>query len=597
MVLKQVLRDIQKEWTWAIFYIIVATMTAMAILYLSVSFSSVRKQYSSIRSYIDKEVVMFQFMPTQMEPASSNRQISNSPDVISYLQHNLSADGNAGSYVFIGNDGFVDAKYGSILILFGQYGNLAGLDYESSMAFFTPESHKEDVGKSFTIAGQKIDVIGTVGSDFDLFNPIYYIEAENPMLSNALILCTRDFQTIDAMFPWWRLSSEVFGRMVLLNPSDAEINQLQSMFYNEYGALYRGISTEEFTKTTTVASIRAHRLYIWFYILSGVLLLLLLLCNIIRLHRTPPIRCAHRHDSTTCGRLCPRFACPSHCRHRVCSGCQSDGVMVSPAVTRFSNFHSVYFFGQLCREKNRYIKRLGEFEEGLLMDILSIRQVSKSFLDHDTTVQAVSNVSLTVSLGKMVAIMGPSGSGKTTLLNLMGIVLAPDSGEIFVDGQNTSRLNDRQRCQLRNRYFGYIVQDFALIEEDSAWQNILVPTLYSKRKKSVAEYRRITQKLADKLHVTDKLNTTVRNLSGGERQRVAIIRSMICDQQIILADEPTGALDQENSLIVMMYLRETVNYKNKAVVIVTHDLDIARQCDQVYRLTRGSLSMCLPSDL
>ena len=231
------------------------------------------------------------------------------------------------------------------------------------------------------------------------------------------------------------------------------------------------------------------------------------------------------------------------------------------------------------------------------MDILSIRQVSKSFLDHDTTVQAVSNVSLTVSLGKMVAIMGPSGSGKTTLLNLMGIVLAPDSGEIFVDGQNTSRLNDRQRCQLRNRYFGYIVQDFALIEEDSAWQNILVPTLYSKRKKSVAEYRRITQKLADKLHVTDKLNTTVRNLSGGERQRVAIIRSMICDQQIILADEPTGALDQENSLIVMMYLRETVNYKNKAVVIVTHDLDIARHCDQVYRLTRGSLSMCLPSDL
>lgn len=231
------------------------------------------------------------------------------------------------------------------------------------------------------------------------------------------------------------------------------------------------------------------------------------------------------------------------------------------------------------------------------MELLSIRHVSKSFLDYKSTVQAVTDVSLDIYLGKMVAIIGPSGSGKTTLLNLMGIVLAPDRGEIFVDGQNTSGLNDLQRCKMRNQYFGYIVQDFALIEDESAEQNILVPTLYSKQKKTGIDYKKKIQNLSERLHVTDKLKTTVKNLSGGERQRIAIIRSLICNQQIILADEPTGALDQENSTIVMEYLRDVVKNEHKAVVIVTHDLNIARQCDSVYRLTRGTLSICPSSEL
>lgn len=286
MVLKQILRDVRKEWTWALFYTIVATMTVMAILFLSISFSSVRKQSSSIQSFIDKEVVMFQLMPVQMEPATGNRQTSISSGLMEYLQYNFSEEGNAGSYVFVGNDGYVDDKYESILILFGQYSGLAGLDYESPIALFVPEAHKEDIGKQFTIAEQKIDVIGAVGEDFDLFHPLYYIDSENPILSNALVLCTRDFQAVNKMFPWWDLSSAVFSRMVLLNPSDAEINQLQMMFYNQGGTIYKGISTEEFTKTTTIASIRAHRLYVWFYILSGVLLLLLLICNIIRMIET-----------------------------------------------------------------------------------------------------------------------------------------------------------------------------------------------------------------------------------------------------------------------------------------------------------------------
>lgn len=231
------------------------------------------------------------------------------------------------------------------------------------------------------------------------------------------------------------------------------------------------------------------------------------------------------------------------------------------------------------------------------MELLSLRHVSKSFQDHGIKVQAVVDNSLAIHSGEMVAIIGPSGSGKTTLLNLMGIVVAPDEGEIYVDGQKVSDLHDAQRCQIRNRYFGYIVQDFALIEGDTAMQNILVPTLYSKKRKSAAEYRRIIMGLSDKLQVTDKLKTKVKNLSGGERQRIAIIRSVICDQQIILADEPTGSLDLENSRIVIEYLRELVDEINKTVVIVTHDLNIARQCDRVFKLTRGVLSSCQPSEL
>ncbi len=224
------------------------------------------------------------------------------------------------------------------------------------------------------------------------------------------------------------------------------------------------------------------------------------------------------------------------------------------------------------------------------MELLSVRNVSKSFKDHNYKVHAVRDVSFDVHQGEMVAIIGPSGSGKTTLLNLIGIVISPDSGEIYVDGQKASDMNDAMRCRIRNQYFGYIVQDFALIEEDTAMQNILVPTLYSKHKKSAREYREIINNMAEKMQISEKLKSTVKNLSGGERQRVAIIRSIVNDQKIILADEPTGSLDKDNSKIVINYLRELADDFKKTVVIVTHDLSVARQCDRIFNLDDGILT-------
>lgn len=226
------------------------------------------------------------------------------------------------------------------------------------------------------------------------------------------------------------------------------------------------------------------------------------------------------------------------------------------------------------------------------MELLSVQNISKSFKDHNYKVHAVRNVSLDVHEGEMIAIVGPSGSGKTTLLNLMGIVVSPDSGEIYVDGQKASEMNDARRCRIRNQYFGYIVQDFALIEEDTSMQNILVPTLYCKHKKNSKEYRKIINNMAEKMQISDKLRSTVKNLSGGERQRIAIIRSMINNQKIILADEPTGSLDKNNSVIVMNCLRELVDNYKKAVVIVTHDMIVARQCDRTYNLANGILTPC-----
>lgn len=288
MILKQILKDLRNEWTWAFFYTVVVTMTAMAIVYLSISFSSVSKQFSFIESFIENNVVMFNLMVTEMERApnesdSTEKPIASFSGKMNYLQESLSSEGKAGSFVFVGNDGYVDDKYKQILVLFGQYKKLAGLDSSESMALFVPEISSEDVGSTVELAGKEIKVVNTIPSDFSLFHPLHYIEAGSSLLSNTLVLTTKDFKAVDNMFPWWGLDNEAFQRMVLVNPSNIEVEELQGLFYNQFGTLYKGTSTDDFTQITTNPSLRAHRLLMTFYILAGILLIFLLLINTIRM--------------------------------------------------------------------------------------------------------------------------------------------------------------------------------------------------------------------------------------------------------------------------------------------------------------------------
>lgn len=291
MVIRQIIKDLRKEWSWAFFYTVVATMIAMAVFYISISFPMAQRESASIQSFIEQNVIMFRFQNAQMEPNKENSDSVNdgdqySEDIMDYLQSSLSKVGKAGSFVFVMNDGYTDAKYEQILILFGQYGKLAELSYEEEMAVFVPKTCSDDVGKKLLISGQEIEVVDCIDAKFKLYHPLFYIDVGDSLLENTLILCTNDFKKAHQMFLGWGLSSEVFERMVLVDPSAEEMNQLQAQLYEKKGMLYTGISTEDFTKTTTTADIRTHRLLLWFYILAGILLIIMLVCNMIRLIET-----------------------------------------------------------------------------------------------------------------------------------------------------------------------------------------------------------------------------------------------------------------------------------------------------------------------
>lgn len=222
------------------------------------------------------------------------------------------------------------------------------------------------------------------------------------------------------------------------------------------------------------------------------------------------------------------------------------------------------------------------------MPTLYVEDACKSYTSDHYTVKAADHVSFSAAENESVAIVGPSGSGKSTLLNMMGLILKPDSGKICVDGKDVTGMGDTEKSSLRNQTFGYIVQDFALLDDETVYQNIRIPLLYNKRIKR-SEHRRRIREAADSLGIADKLNRKAAKLSGGERQRVAIARAIVCDQPVILADEPTGSLDAANKDRVMEILLQLCKEQNKTLIIVTHDPSVASQCDRVVEMRNGRI--------
>lgn len=221
------------------------------------------------------------------------------------------------------------------------------------------------------------------------------------------------------------------------------------------------------------------------------------------------------------------------------------------------------------------------------MNDIDLIRVSKSFSGAGGKVVALDNVDLSVKPHESVAIVGPSGSGKTTLLKIMGLLYSPDEGRVIIDGTDSSKLTGKEKNSFRVMHFGYIHQDLAIIDEDTVYDNIVLPLRYTGIRRK--EWRKRVGDASELLGIGELLKKKAGKLSGGEKQRAAIARAIVCEQRIILADEPTGALDRENKEKVADALLSLNKDLGKTLVIVTHDELLASKCSRVVRIAGGRI--------
>ncbi len=198
----------------------------------------------------------------------------------------------------------------------------------------------------------------------------------------------------------------------------------------------------------------------------------------------------------------------------------------------------------------------------------------------------LNNVNIEVNDGEMVAIIGKSGAGKSTLLHILGCLDEMTTGKYLLDNEEINKMSKSKKAELRNKTFGYVMQDFGLINEDTVFENIALPLYLSSEKK-----KNINSKVMEQIKDMDIENIkdiTVEKISGGEKQRVAIARALVNNPKYILADEPTGALDRKNANNVMDILQK-LKRDGKTVIVITHDIDIANKCDRQIEISDGEI--------
>ena len=227
--------------------------------------------------------------------------------------------------------------------------------------------------------------------------------------------------------------------------------------------------------------------------------------------------------------------------------------------------------------------------------ILETRQVYKQYQSGTTTLEVLRGVDFLLEQGGFLAVVGQSGSGKSTLLHVMGLLDAPDRGEVWLDGQRIDNLSVWEKDRLRNNSIGMVFQAYHLLPELTALENVLAPLLirhgifdwFSHKQEAQKE----AEELLDRFGLSDRLHHRPRQLSGGEMQRVAIARALITKPRVLLADEPTGNLDEESGAGIIEALAELNRDNGLSIVLVTHDADIASQARGIVRLAAGTVDM------
>ena len=220
------------------------------------------------------------------------------------------------------------------------------------------------------------------------------------------------------------------------------------------------------------------------------------------------------------------------------------------------------------------------------MSILKLTDICKDYQQGKEPVRVLKNINMTVEKGEYLAIMGPSGSGKTTLMNLIGCLDVPTSGEYELDGKNLKNLSDDEMAEIRNKHIGFVFQHFHLMPKLDAVENVALPLLYAgvplKERRERAEEALKAVGLGDRLHFLPN------QLSGGQCQRIAIARAMVGKPDLLLADEPTGALDTKSGNQIMEIFRQ-LSQEGMTIIMITHEPSIAERADKIYHILDGEL--------
>ncbi len=218
--------------------------------------------------------------------------------------------------------------------------------------------------------------------------------------------------------------------------------------------------------------------------------------------------------------------------------------------------------------------------------VIRLENIRREYRIGDNIVKALDDFSLKISEGELTSIIGPSGSGKSTLMNIIGCLDRPTSGRVMLNEKDISLMNDLQLSRIRNRNIGFVFQQFNLLPRLSILENVATPLLYSKVKPS--ERKRMAEVALKKVGLGERIKHRPTELSGGQKQRAAIARAIVTNPSLILADEPTGALDTATGELIMDLFRQ-LNNEGRTIIIVTHDMEVSEECRRIVRVRDGRL--------